>query len=273
MNWIPSIVLIVLFSIIWFMRNVLRDWLTKKIQHKYDKKIEEIRTAQEKNKDELDDIRKGYLNDFFSKNSELRTRRLKAIDDIWKSLLTVKNETAAFINFISLFNFEEIKKRLNEPETTALLNNIANTFMNLNVTGNNKIKEAFQLAAITRPWISLFLWSIFETYSSIVTYSVASFFMLRSGIYDEKLIDKKKFYQIVCNIFPGITISEDELINNTAFPVLLNELEKRFLGEIELMLTERETNQHQQDEVKKLLELSQTLNQAKNTMTKEIRKK
>ena len=112
---------VVLSAAIWFFKKYINNY----VDHEFNKRIEaykaELQTKHQEQQ-HFHEILKQALSD---DNKELKARKIAAADSLWKFLISMKKFSFA-VKFMGTLNFDEIKKRANDPKIQIFLNAFQN---------------------------------------------------------------------------------------------------------------------------------------------------
>lgn len=217
------------FVCIWVFRNFIGEYFNKKMQNKFDEKLEKIRSELRHDENKIGDIRKTILNNISSKSEAIWTRKIKAIDNLWNSFIELKANYIAVVDRLSSFNIDELAKSSDEPTIKFTLNKLFPEIESID------LKKSLHASQESIPWINYQVRATFEAYVAIGGLAITQIVMLKRNIYDTKLLRIKEVSEMFIALFPELKIKPEQ-INNTLYPICLKILEQRLLNEIKQMV-------------------------------------
>lgn len=157
-DWIPAISTTSLFAaILWLCRDLISTRLSKSVQHEYDAKLATLRAELEKanerfkaeirkNETQISTLQSGVLTTLSSRQAAIDTRRLEAIDQLWKSVneLRICKGVSAFMSHVK---FDAASKEAAKNE------NFRAMFKTLALTPEH-VKGLDDSALTARPYVS-----------------------------------------------------------------------------------------------------------------------
>jgi hypothetical protein len=247
----------------------LRSWVTaavtRKVQHGYDQKLEQLRTelrlSEERTKAELRAkeqevaaLRDGAIGARAGRRALLDRRRLEGVDRLWGSV----HELGAFkaiSMFMSVLNFDEAAKRAAKDEN----------FRNVIKTMGG---DALQLKTIPRgadterPFVSPLSWALYSAYRAVLGTAFARMKILEIGVDEpQKLLNENVLRDMLIAVLPE---REDGI---KAMPIgrahdLLDEIEAKLLDELKRMLAGEEDDE---ETIKRAAKISQLAAEASSS--------
>jgi hypothetical protein len=268
-SWIPALSTTTIFAIVlWLGRNLIATRLNNAVKYEYDNKLERLRSELKSKHDivlndlkikeelELSTLRNSALNAMASRQIEFEKRRLKAVDDLWGTvilLMPAKLASEIMVRFV----FEKTAKE------AAINKNVRDMFITLGK--NIDIKELKSINAYpSRPYVTQMAWALFLAYSSIIVWAVIKLEIIKGGL-DPKFIKKDTTVDVVKSVLPDYSSYIDKY-GDDACHFLLDEIENRLLTELKNMLEGAESDKASVDKAaeivkhsKKLLEVSEEI--------------
>lgn len=235
-TWIPTAVLA--FTL-FLGKNWIKASVENSVQHKFDTKIETLRTELRKNEAEfkselrtketqISALRDGVLSGRANRQSLVDKRRIEAVEKIWKAIIELapyKNISAS----MAIIKFDAAAKRT--PTDLKLRKYFE-------LIGNTPTKDIMpeNTAKREQPFVSSIAWAFFSAYQAAVFHAYLQVKVLGLGIEDPgELIDTESVGNLLKTALPHMTKFIDEH-GGTSYHYLLDELEEKLLAELKKML-------------------------------------
>jgi hypothetical protein len=236
-NLISALITPVSLGVIgYLLRDVLRSWLEKSIEQKFDVKLENLKadlrlkeqaiaSDLHSKEAEISSLRNGILSGISNRHIALDKRRLQAAEAIWCSVIELR-KGLVILNVMSSINIEvAIKETKKDPKAREFFEVIGkSTDMDF-----SKMTAAFE-----QPFASPQVWHIFSIYQGIILGPWAVFQALRHGIAKESGNDSDLLKSVKV-LLPQYTAMLDKF-GSSSLRYVLKDVEQLLLLEIRRML-------------------------------------
>lgn len=237
--WFPALTTTGLFAgALWLARETISAWLTRSIQHEFDKKLESVRSdfraAEERLKAELREkeaeisaLRSGALSALASRQAALDRRRLEAVDQLWSAFnsLAPARGLAATMSVVKFDTAAQVAER--DPKARQLFQAIGAGFDQSKIDQNG--------ADRARPFVSPMAWAVFTAYRAVTMHSVMRWHVLKGGLGTNDFADRQAIEKLVVAALPHY---KDYLEKHgpDVYYYVLEALETKLLLELQAML-------------------------------------
>lgn len=204
-TWIASVIGI--SGLVWLLRNWISARLTNAVKHEYDAKLESIKSDLKKRgtifeselgrqRDQLSAIQSCALGIASQQNHLLEAKRIGAIEQIWKSIVSLAGpKTAAkmmqSVNFDFALNEAPADPRIREMFTSL------NQYFKIGTAGMSPDNTD-----TSRLYVSEEAWAIFYAYKQVIILAVMKMKMLEIGYDGTKMIKTKEITDMVRAVLP-----------------------------------------------------------------------
>lgn len=239
-DWIPAISSsAVLVGIGFLARNLIKSSIEKGVQHKFDRKIETLRTdlqnstesfksdlrAKEK---EIEGLRQGALSGLASRQALLIKRRLEAVERIWSAVIDLA-PAKGVAGFMSVVKFDaSAEEAARNPQFRKIFEMFGKPY--------DVHKPPTDVAKYEKLFVSPLAWALFSAYQSVVIGAVLRAKILAIGVEDApKFLNNEH----IKNVLKAVLPHQAEYIDKNepaAHYHLLEEIEQNLLSELRRML-------------------------------------
>lgn len=171
-NALPASALsvLVMLALLWFSRQWVIAKLTSSTRHQYDVQIESLKSQLKTDGDQklLEvksqiDRQSSQLSSalalFSNTQSAVAERRVKAIDDLWSEVVTIRNCSAMAMRMADCLDSAELRKAVNDnPEA---FNDLTPDAISKALQRNERLEESY------RPYVEHYLWSLCWSYKAV----------------------------------------------------------------------------------------------------------
>lgn len=248
--------------IIFLMRSVLVSYINEKTRNNFENQIEgvrsELRSAEDVFRAELQS-KERYLAtlverafaDQSGRRERIAARKIEALESIWQKFGALGQLKASAL-FYQNFKIEVIEKEAqNNEKLQSLLKDMAKHDL---AEVANSARPTFE-----RLYIPDIVWAIYSAYSSILFTIGLHLKAMSLGIEEPgKLIKWDKVHTTVTSVLPHQTKFLEEH-GQTAFPMVLDEIERTMLKEIQRALENHDIDQESLERAKRIMEAAQSL--------------
>jgi hypothetical protein len=223
----------------------IADWITKGVQHKFDVKLENLRSALREKEVEIGTLRNTVLSGSVSRQTLLDKRRFEAVEKIW----TTVNDSAqlrALYAMTADLNYNVIAKRTKDPKIQQFLSMI-------DTTGPDP-ESLKNIARDERPFVPEITWAYFSAFTTLLTFNLARFKTLKFGLEEpQKLLNTERIKNILKAALPHQTQFIDEAQDSGAYYYLLDQIEAKLLNELRKILDGKEADQSSIQQAKNIM--------------------
>jgi hypothetical protein len=261
--WFPISLYVGTGIVIFAGRNLIKSWIEKGIQHRFDARLEELRAefraAEEELKSDLRikeadiiALRDGPLSGRTQRQALVDARRIDAIQKLWEGIVALtpfKGLSAA----MAPLNVDALAKRANEPKVKEFIG-VISTVVNRNpdVLANNPAKNE-------RPFVSPLAWAYFFAYLTIVSIAFANMKLLEVGTENlSELFAKESIRNFLKTVLPHRAEFIDRNEPMTYY-YLLDEIEVLLLEELQKMLRGEDLDTAGVEQAARIMEMARTL--------------
>lgn len=231
-NWIPTAALAV---VLWLARNMVKEWVTKSVQTRFDKSLEQLKSDLRTKEDEISSLRGVVLSGLTDRQVGLNKRRIEAVDQLWGSANKLTPGGYA-TTWTSILNLEEIRDRcLRNEEFRAYIK------AQLGSYDINKITDPDDKQA--RPYVSDMAWAVYRAYQATIVWAVAKVVAARDGADLDSLGNADTVNNLIKAVLPHHAEFLDRHGEKGHYAIL-DELEDRLLHELRLVLEGKDLDQY-----------------------------
>jgi hypothetical protein len=272
--WIPIALDILIVVGVFAGRNWLRERIVRGVQHKFDTRLEALRTELRKGEEELKSVlraresdiaalREGVLSGRTQRQALLDKRRLEAVERVWSSVVAYGPYKVISATLAGL-KTEAVEREVVRP------NSELRKFFGM-LTANVSVMKADSpenLANYERPFVSPLAWAYFSAYSTILASAFARAKLLEIGVEQSKFLNVNNFRDLLRTALPAYH-SYIDTAGIEAFHHLVDLLEKELLSELARMLQGTESDQASVEQAAKIVSAVEKLaeEQAKQKAT------
>jgi hypothetical protein len=232
-------------------RNLIKASIERSVQHKFDEKIEGVRTEFHKNEEqfksylrskeiEISALRDGVLSGRMQRQALLDKRRIDAVERVWAAVIALAPYKFVSMS-MAMINFDAAAK---EAPRNANLRKFFQTIGNCAPLPTGGVAAgATNFANTERPFVSPLAWAYFSAYQTIVLISYTQAKILELGIEEaDKFLKKDHLRNLLKTTLPHQADFIDAH-DFTAYYYLLDELESSLLAELGKMLEGKDADQ------------------------------
>lgn len=231
-NFITSAGVLALLAFL--TRSTLAKFLTKSVEHHFEKKFEKFKAEIRDNEKELEQIRAFMSSARRDRDSALQSKRFEAAESLLGSRQLIA-EFSGLADYLKMLNIDEIIKRRSDPKITNFIQTLIDPF--------NIDEKLATFKAIDRTLPNLYLnertIKTFEAYESIILNAVTIMKLLSlPGLKIEPdLFHKEKMKSMIIDLYPQSKTGFEQHGDNHVFHLtmyfytqILNELRNELLG-------------------------------------------
>lgn len=201
-KWILGVVFStgILGFIVFLVRASLSRFLTKSVEHQFEKKFEKFKADIRDNEKELEQIRAFLVSARRERDSALQLKRFEAAETMMRARQTL-SELAPLVEYVKHLKTDEMMEKGDDPKITEFIDTLIKPF---------KIDEKLKVyGALDKTLPKLYLsdrsQKVFEAYESIVLHAVTIMRMLRIPLENKpELIKKGCVSKILIEIVPSL---------------------------------------------------------------------
>jgi hypothetical protein len=192
LDWLPALVSSTCSTaFLGIVGAVAKSGIEKSIQSRFDAKLEGIKAeyrlqeerlrADLRSRDnDLESLRRNALSGAAARQAIIDKRQIEALERVWGAVVE-RRAQKVLLTQMQLLNLDEIRKMMptaSERDRTATKNFLA---VMSRVCGVENMKPLSDVT-LDRPFIDPLVWSIYTTYTSLLTYAWAHFSFLKDGV-------------------------------------------------------------------------------------------
>ena len=246
-NWLPALTSTgALAATLWFARTFIEKRLSSSVQHKFDRKIEELRSDIRVREGEIEALRKNAISG---------QRRVEAVDKLWSAMLTM-GRLKWSSQFMSIIKFEGAAAAAEDEENTR-------KFFETLAKSNPNPEELKHEGDQQRPFVTPVVWALFSAYRSILMYAYLQLEVLKNGLPAKFLKDGSDIADLIKKVAPEYSTYMDEF-GSGGFHFMLDTLEEKTLAAMRAMLDGAE---YDQTELKRASEILKAAEQLQKDVT------
>lgn len=235
---------VVLISIIvWFLREWISARLKAAIQHEHEQKLEtykaQLKTESEKSILEFQSevkqkfaLHEAARSSFAEGQKSSMERKLDSIDELWASILKLRNTLSSAIVGIDLFRTNEVEEYKEMKSRAPLLSQWT----------PEELKKKIESIEITeiekvRPYIGEYLWAIFSSYQVIHIRLLVHLYLSQDDAEKLKWHTDEGTYLLIKAVLTESELSEFNRMNFGRFFWLRRKLESKILYETQKIIS------------------------------------
>lgn len=126
LKWLSTVLTSAVFlsAIAYFSRSALTKFISKSIEHRFDRKIENFKSDIRDNEKEFEQIRQFIGSTRRERDSTLQAKRFEAAEALMRSRQFLSQFTM-LVEYVKMLNMEEILKNRNDPKITQFIKTLA----------------------------------------------------------------------------------------------------------------------------------------------------
>ncbi len=243
-----------LAGLIWFGRTFIVEYLSKRINHNFDEKIEAFKADLHSKEVEINSLRSGAMTAMASRQVALDKRRLEAVDQIWGAIAAL-GPARTKSGFMEVFEFKKTAELTKEnPEFREM-------FVKLGAA-IDATKIDISDAEKARPFISPMAWALYSAYQAIAMRAMLQFEILKGGM-SADIIKDDVTVKLVKTVLPHM----EELIKthgDVVYHSLLDEIKTLLLAELQIMLEGKETDKASVENAVEIIRVAKEMTDSTN---------
>ncbi|HDC4656255.1 TPA: hypothetical protein O8U51_003042 [Enterobacter hormaechei] len=169
LKWLSTVLssAVLLSAIAYISRSTLTKIISKSIEHRFDKKIENFKAEIRDNEKEFEQIRAFMSSTRKERDSTLQAKRFEAAEILMRSRQFLSQFTM-LVEYLKMLNMDEILKNRNDPKITQFIKTLADP------VGIDEKLRVYGTFDRTMPdlYLSEKVKKLFETYQSIMLNAV-----------------------------------------------------------------------------------------------------
>lgn len=233
-------------ALLWLLRHVIQERLSASVKAEFDVKLatlnSQLRESEEQFKadlkekqDEIAALRSSPLTTMVQRQVEIDKRHIKAIEQLWDSVLSMK-PARAVSQSVGMLDMDAVSKRL------AVGDSKLDQFLTT-ISGNADLKSIdFLSAEKARPFVNPFLWSIYSAYSLVCSLGPSQILAAKAGI-GRDAFDHESIKRVLVAALPH-QAEYIEKYGVKASHMLIDEIEQQLLLAIRVALEGRIDDQN-----------------------------
>jgi hypothetical protein len=249
LDWLPSIILLIILAAGYVFRHAFQLWISSGIQHHFGKQIEVLRNDLRAKEEKINALRQGALANAAKRREALDKRKLEAVDKLWSATIALGQLKIAS-KYMQVVNFEESAKAAPKDPKVRQLFELLGKHIDI-----SKIQPV--TASTERPYLSNKAWALFSAYQAILLYAVFQMKLLEFGE-DKNILDHKNVGELVQAALPHQS-SFLEQHGVSACHFLVDELEQKLLDELKANLNETAPSEEDIRNAAQILSFSEAL--------------
>lgn len=244
-------------------RDLLRTYLTGGIEHRFNTRLEEMRSQLRDSEErlkadlrakeaELATLRGGVMTAMSSRQVAVDKRRLEAVDQLWSAVISI-GQTKPIATMLGVVKFDAAAKAAERDQR------LRDVFESMSM-GFDVKKLDLSGAVKARPFLSATVWATYSALAAISSHSVMKWQILKSGLKDGKdlLVDDKTVAQVIKAALPQYSNLIDTA-GSAGYYLILEELEKKLVDDIQGMLAGVEVDKAALERAADIVKLSSEL--------------
>lgn len=248
--------------ILWLGRNFIVSWLTSRIQHEFNKEIEDVKSENRKLEQELkiqaetykkdiEDISSGALAALNARKITIDQKRLEASELLWVNVVDLDklNKNANLLQFVKM---DALAK---SPDKDKLFQG----FFDTDEDRIAKLLETKSQVEKVRLYLTQSAWYAFETYINILIYAEINIISTQFNESSEKYMSAQPIRERFAQIFPDF--AEDLRQPQTNIFVLMRVLREQILFEA---LSMREDTSNSEEQIRRANQFRQFAKELKD---------
>lgn len=223
----PGAASVVALAVLYFFRDQLSAYLLKRTNFGWDKKLEELKSELESNRNEIATLRAQPLNAQTNRQANIDRRKLEAIDQLWSAVKSL-HQLKSLVAFTAVLKWPQVAEIASKDKK------VQEMFGALVPAGAaEKLPDHDGHAA--RPYVTPLAWALFEAYNMVIVYSYSQMAILRFGAPPEAISPPESLIPIITASLPEWE-EQIQTSGHAYFPTVVVELEKRIIQELQRML-------------------------------------
>lgn len=249
-DWIPAGVLAL---ILWLGRNLVVTRLRASVQHEFDGKIENLRSALRSREAEIITIRESLLKATSAHQAAIDARKLQAIDAVWKGMLALRKAGAGTAAMLAPLKVEAVVKELHKENVREFISTVFDKTPSVGVFSEDAdIREA----EWARPYLPPIVWAIFLAYHVVVGYVIAQASTLKLGQDPGKFFESARIPELVNLALENSKFPKMRFFENAVLPSVLQSLEARLLEELRLSVSGADADESSAERARRAITLA-----------------
>lgn len=265
--WTPVLTSTVLIGVVgaivapWY-----KGWVERGIQSRFDEKLEklsaELRQDEERLKaelrsqeDQLNAIRSGSLAQLSARRSSLDARRLKAIENLWASVVA-KSPGRNALEFTSVLKMDSILEAAKDSNESDPNRKIGDIIWKTSGIENQINEGAPDMGALERPFVSELSWAMYEAYGLAVVYPIVQLAAIRTGMDGSALNNSDAVLKPIREALPGWEEFIDKY-GTSGLKQLASALELKLLNQLKRDLNGIDDDEKSIESARKIVELAE----------------
>lgn len=186
-----------LVSVAYLMRETLSKFLTKSVEHKFEKKLEVFKADIRDSEKELEQIRTFIVSARRERDSILQSKRFESAE----ALLHLRQKLSQFsmlVEYLKIIKIDEVIKSSNEQKVIEFINTLIKPF---NIDENLKVLGEID-RTLPRLYLSERSIKVFDAYESIIMHSVSVMKILSISLEPGKYVKTDPLVKIIIELVP-----------------------------------------------------------------------
>jgi hypothetical protein len=246
-------------ALLWLLRHLIQERLSAAVKGEFDAKLatlnSQLRASEERIKADLKDkqdeiaaLRTSPLSAMLQRQVEIDKRHIKAIEQLWDSVISLK-QARSISQTVGMLKMEEVSKRLSTGDKRI------EAFLDT-VIGNFDMKSIdLQSAEKARPFISQYVWSIYSAYNLVCTLGPSQILTVKAGIGSE-VFDHNSIKSVLLAALPHRAEFIEKNGINASY-LLIDEIEQQLLTAIRVAM---EGSLDDKNRVKQAADIAEAVN-------------
>jgi hypothetical protein len=207
----------------YFARRFILDWISVSLKFDFESQLEGIKSELREKEVQISALRSGALWRVDAIQAGIVSKRMKAADDLWATVV----EWGKFTHLVSMMgvlDFDKASQSVgSEPKLSRMFNDIAPNVL-------EEVKKMGNLADKSRLHLSDISWALFSAYKSVFLSAIGKAHLLASGLDGRGLLNPDGINDVLLAAIPE---QRDLIANGPSSHVqLLEELRRRILEEL-----------------------------------------
>jgi hypothetical protein len=227
--------------------------LRASVQNEFDGKIENLRSALRSREAEIITIRESLLKATSTHQQAIDTRKLQAVDAVWRGMLALRRAGAGTAAMLSPLKVEAVAKKLHDKNMQAFISAVFTNTPSIDALSKDPDLQAAEWA---RPFLAPMVWAIFLAYYVVVAYVVAQATTLKLGEDPGEFFESERIPELVNLALQGSKYPGMQSFSNVVLPNVLQSLESRLLEELRLFVSGTDTDEASAERARKAIALA-----------------
>lgn len=257
-QWISSVAIflwLLASAVIFIFRHWIIAWVSAGVQHRFDIKIEEVRTELRKaeanfngllrNREaEIAALRNSVLSGSFSRQAMLDKRRFEAVEKVWAAvndLALLKSLSA----WMAVLNVKAMAQDIGNPKMQQFLSVVG--------ASAPDPKSLKNIARDERPFLPELAWAYFSAYTTILYGGLQRYSALKNGLDPNRYLKNEVTQSILKAALPHQSQFIDEQEPESYYH-LLEEIEVSLLMELRKILEAKDADQADTARAKEIMD-------------------